>query len=108
MSYSFELVMNCIQNELLPKSIRTAYVLLMIRLWIDRHPHYLIRSPEAVRLFANMKLDVILGQEDKSARRALPQYYLEEGDPLRKDPDPFYHLDDMRKMRLLKVRWWWW
>ena len=40
---------------------------------------------------------------DKAKRKALPQFYLEEDDPLREDENDFYNMADMRKMRLLKV-----
>jgi hypothetical protein len=102
-TFPFPVVFNGMQNPLLPNCIRTAFVRLMSTLWIDRHPHSIVQTPAAVRFFYNMKHDVVLGMADKAKRKALPQFYLEEDDPLREDENDFYNMADMRKMRLLKV-----
>ena len=65
-TFPFPVVFNGMQNALLPNSTRAAFVKLMCTLWIDRNPHSVIQTPARVRLFYNMKNDVILGMADKA------------------------------------------
>jgi hypothetical protein len=71
--FSFELVFAAIENKKLPNSTRAAFVELMIHLYVAVEPHERLRLPNLIRLYGDLRNDVILGDGTETALPHAPK-----------------------------------
>ena len=90
-----------VSNELLPFKIRTAFVVLLRRLWLERYPSEencgLQSLPDTVWVYETISK---LSLDDK---HCFPKFSVHEKSSLKTQKDPFYSLDDSNKYHALII-----
>ena len=108
--FSHGLCVTAIANPRLPDQLRAVFATLLCRLYIDRFPHEPVQTPEMVRVYDRLQHMDVTKEPGKrvyhvvyaDGRDALPQFKVEENNPLRQDPMPFYRFPDAKKFKLVK------
>lgn len=94
--FSYETLISCVANDLLPDQIRSGYCLLLLRVYIDRYPHAEVRAPDPVQIFEegphkNIAKDMVIynpeeldGDKMVTSTTILPQFRIPKDGPLSK------------------------
>jgi hypothetical protein len=97
--FPYDLLVTGMCQRQLPPRIRQAFADLCTRLWIDRFPHNPIKAPNLTRIWSDVKPVKELNIQDPDS---LPQFRLQDKNPLLKLKDKFYSWQDANKFHLVE------
>jgi len=95
--FSFDMLVVGMLDENLPKTLRSTFILLCRRLYIDRFPHSELQLPTLVRVWPEGPSVV-----DLHSCATLPQFRLAKGHPLLESAEAFLNLANSNKMHLVE------
>jgi hypothetical protein len=75
--FSYTMLTSMMANTLLPDSIRSAFTIIMLRVWVDRYPHAEIKIPSKIQVLTTYKKEdcVKAMNELDYDKNLLPQYH---------------------------------
>ena len=96
--FTYTMLTSMMSNELLPDEIRSAFTLLMLRVYVDRYPHTPLGLPDPIQCYETDKAHIKLGDwqhgttrtveemlkldGEKVDRNLLPQFRIQSTGPL--------------------------